>query len=155
MGDKQNINFVQYHTEKDCDYFNMYLNKYISQICDNLEPDVLYNLTLQLNTTKPSKYGLIWKLCSVEMSSSSIRTDLNNINEDSDEEFDIIGIRDAYLEDLSEVMENNYIQLKWFRDQNKSIQKLYQQIQDEFNINNVESYNKSINKLRDLVTQSK
>jgi hypothetical protein len=157
IGNKQNCNFVQYNSVKNCDYFNMYLNKYISQICDNLEPYTAYNLTLQLNlpnSMKTSKYGLIWKLCSVEMSSSSIRTDENNSNDEYDEEFDIIGIRDAYLEDLSKVMEKNYIQLKWFRDHNKNIQKLYQQIQDEFNINDVESYNKSIKKLRDLMIQS-
>lgn len=132
-----------YDLNNNIDYYELLLNKKISQIIDNFDIKEHYNIKVSLVDEM-----LLWKLRSIEIADyfridNSLENDIHVDNFDPD--YDAINLSmQIDCKKILKILNNEMLLLE---NQKNSLEKLLDELQNKFNINKIENYSEQINSL--------
>ena len=141
--DDKDITIVfNYDTNKNIDFYELLLNKKITQIIHNFDINQYYNIQISLVNNDT----VLWKLHSLEISDNyKIKEVENDINLIEDYEPDYQEIQNGFIEEINELLKLKNNNLKNLEKEKSNLEELLKEIKNKYNLREIENYRIKIN----------
>lgn len=142
--DNKDISIVfNYDDDKNCDYYELLLNKKIVQIIENFDIQQSYNIQVSLVNNDI----VLWKIHSIEIADNykikNIEDDTNLVEEE-DYEPDYQEIQNSYKNQINKLLKKNNEKLLILENQNLQLENLLNEILNNYNITKLEYYSEQL-----------
>ena len=141
--DDKDITIVfNYDTNKNTDFYELLLNKKITQIIEDFDINQYYNIQISLVNNDI----VLWKLHSLEISDNyKIKEVENDINLVEDYEPDYQEIQNGFIEEITELLKLRNNNLKNLEKEKLDLEELLKEIKNKYNLREIENYRIKIN----------